>query len=385
MKRKLIYVSFIKLTDNVLQYFFIDYNINKGAEVEYWDMTSLLRFDYHEMGELDVDYLRHIATYQVFDELLRLPENRDAVYVMMIGYVNRFIKPFRLLSNYNCKMVYMNEGDQPLTGVPVPIWQRVISRFYRNPFNFIKIFVDVTFLTLYKKLNIVKPFEIEFVVGEKLISANLHAKRVVPFNLTDFEYYKRAELSNDRIVDGKYALFLDSNEPYHSDNIGTNKKYPNPEKYFKSVNRFIDLIEKSHKIKIVIAANPKSKYGAEKYENREFYRLLTPELAKNSEYIIVPYSSMAISYAILNFKPILFIYNDQLQDVQPSMIEEMQGLASYLNIQIYNADLVTHGSQVIIEPPSFENYDSYKYNYLTSYESENASSAQIFWDEINAL
>ena len=384
MKRKLIFVSFIRLTDKVLRDFYIDYNIKKGAEVEFWDIVSLLRNDYHEMGTLDVDYLRYIETYQEFDELLRLPENKDAVYVMVMVYRNEFTKPYRLLSNYNCKMVYMNWGDQPVTGAPVQRWQRVISRF-RYPFNFIKMLVDVTFLTLYKKLNIVKPFEIEFVVGEKLISANLHAKRVVPFNLTDFEYYKRAELSNDRIVDGKYALFLDSNEPYHSDNIGTGKKYPNPEKYFKSVNRFIDLIEKSHKIKVVIAANPKSKYGAEKYENREFYRLLTPELAKNSEYIIVPYASMAISYAILNVKPILFIYNDQLKDIWPEMIEEMQGLASYLNIQIYNADLVTHGSQVIIEPPSFENYDSYKYNYLTSYESENASSAQIFWEEINAL
>ena len=224
VKRKLIFVSFIRLTDKVLRDFYIDYNIKKGAEVEYWDIVSLLRNDYHEMGTLDVDYLRHIETYQEFDELLRLPENRDAVYVMMVGYGNRFIKPFRLLSNYNFKMVYLNSGNMPIVGALVPRWQRVISRFYRNPFNFIKILVDVALLTLYKKLNIVKPFEIEFVVGEKLISANLHAKRVVPFNLTDFEYYKRAELSNDRIVDGKYALFLDSNEPYHSDNIGTGKK-----------------------------------------------------------------------------------------------------------------------------------------------------------------
>ena len=384
MKRKLIYVSFIRLTDSVLRDFFIDYNIKKGAEVEYWDMTSLLRSDYHEMGMLDVDYLRHIDDYQEFDELLLLPENQDAVYVMMIIYTNRFIKPFRLLSNYNCKMVYLNAGNQPITGAPVPRWQRVISRFYRNPFNFIKILVDITFLTLYKKLNIVKPFEIEFIVGEELTSANLHAKKVVPFNLVDYEHYKRTELSDNKIVDGKYILFLDHNAPYHSD-VGPNEKHPNEEKYFKSVNRFIGLIEKSHKIKVIIAANPKSKYGAEKYENREFYRLMTAELAKNSEYIIVPYATMAISYAILNFKPILFIYNDQVKDVWPSMIKEMQGLASYLNIQIYNADLVTHGSQVIIEPPIFENYDSYKYNYLTSYESENTSSAQIFWDEINAL
>ena len=201
----------------------------------------------------------------------------------------------------------------------------------------------------------------------------------------DFDHYKRIEFSNNRIVDGKYILFIDHNAPYHSDNIGPDAKYINEEKYFKSINRFIGLLEKSHKIKVVIAANPKSKYGAEKYEGREFYRQMTPELVKDSEYIILPYSTTAISYPILNFKPILFIYNDQTKNTWPAMIREMEGLASYLNIQTYNADLITHGSQVIIEPPSFEHYDSYKYNYLTSYESENTSSAQIFWDEINAL
>ena len=116
MKRKLIFVSFIRLTDKVLRDFYIDYNIKKGAEVEYWDIVSLLRYDYHEMGTLDVDYLRYIKTYEEFDELLRLSENQGAVYVMMITYRRKFIKPFRLLSNYNCKMVRINSGDMPITG-----------------------------------------------------------------------------------------------------------------------------------------------------------------------------------------------------------------------------------------------------------------------------
>jgi hypothetical protein len=68
-----------------------------------------------------------------------------------------------------------------------------------------------------------------------------------------------------------------------------------------------------------------------------------------------------------------------------TVIREIEGLASYLNAHIYNIDKITDGRQIILQPPTQECYDSYKYNYLTSLGSERMSSAEIFWREINAV
>ena len=112
---------------------------------------------------------------------------------------------------------------------------------------------------------------------------------------------------------------------------------------------------------------------------------MTPALTKNAEFIVMPYASAAISYVVLNFKPVLFIYNDELMKVWQSSVVEQQNIAAYLNLETYNADLITHGNQLIIKQPSKEHYDLYKYNFLTSYESENLISSEVFWEEISKL
>ena len=48
MSKKIIYVSFIRLTDKVTRDWYIDYSINKGAVVEYWDIVSLVREEHEE-------------------------------------------------------------------------------------------------------------------------------------------------------------------------------------------------------------------------------------------------------------------------------------------------------------------------------------------------
>ena len=118
VNRKLIYLSFIRLTDKVSRDWYIDYSIERGAVVEYWDIVSLVREEHDEKGALEVSHLRHIKTYREFEELVRQPENQDAVYVMLISYSGRFSKPFRLLSKFNCKTVFLNWMEFSLIAIP---------------------------------------------------------------------------------------------------------------------------------------------------------------------------------------------------------------------------------------------------------------------------
>ena len=58
MSKKVIYVSWTKLTDKYARDWYINHLIQNGIEVEYWDVTTLTREQHNEVGELDVNYLR---------------------------------------------------------------------------------------------------------------------------------------------------------------------------------------------------------------------------------------------------------------------------------------------------------------------------------------
>ena len=52
MSKKVIYVSWTKLTDKYARDWYIDHLIQNGIEVEYWDVSALIRGQYNEVGEL---------------------------------------------------------------------------------------------------------------------------------------------------------------------------------------------------------------------------------------------------------------------------------------------------------------------------------------------
>ena len=374
----------MRLTDKVARDWYIDYSIEKSAIVEYWDIVSLVREEHEEKGALDVDYLRYINTYQEFDELVSHLDNLYAVYVMLISYSGRFSKPFRLLSKYNCKMVFLSWGDMPVT-TTAPRLFRYIYRIRTNPINSIQTAFDLILSIAYRRFGIVKRFDIVFAAGSVLSSSSQYAKRVVPFNLCDFDHYSRVKLAEQRVVKGKYAVFLDINLPYQSDLAICGLHTVHAINYYQSLNRFFDLLEMAHNIKVVIAEHPKAKYTGEEYKKRESYRMLTAELVKDAEYVIT-HTSTALSYAVLNFKSVLFIYTDEMVSIyKNTVIQQIESLALYLKANFYNIDQISDGRLVYIQQPNRERYDLFKYSYLTSCESENSQSAEIFLREIHTL
>lgn len=377
---KIIYLSFGRLTDKISRDWYIDYSIKKGAEVEYWDIVSLMRETHDEKGSLDLPYLRYINSYSELERLLQL--NKNALFIILISYSARFSKPYRLLSKYNCKMVFLSWGAMPTSERSL---RRLINRFFFRPKNFLIRSVDLLLGIAYRKLRLVNKFDIVFAAGNALTSVDQFAKKVVPFNLCDYDHFINVQNTYSKPISGKYAVFLDINLPYQSDLAICGLPAVDAKNYFESLNNFFDILEKKSDLKVVVAAHPKSKYGSEVFGARECHRMVTAELVKDAEYVIT-HTSTAISYAVLNVKPIIFIYNDNMMRVyKNTIIKEIQCLASYLNGNLYNVDKVTNIKEIDIKQPDRVLYESYKYAYLTSPESKSSSSAEIFWREISRL
>ena len=238
---------------------------------------------------------------------------------------------------------------------------------------------------IYIKYGVIKKYNLGFVAGEQLLRTDSFAAKTIPINMSDYDTYKDKANKKIRILEGKYVFFLDINLPFQSDLSLTGASALNAEEYYASLNRFFSLIEIAYTTRVVIASHHMANNTYQRYDGRECHQSNTAELVRGADFVISHHST-SIGYAILNKKPIVFIYtNEMLKLYSTCRIRWIQDLAQYFELSFYNVDQVTDGSQVNTIVPNQDRYDDYKYSYLTSHESENTSSADVFWPEITAL
>jgi hypothetical protein len=382
MKRKVIYVSFTRLTDKVSDDWHIDFLVSRGVTVEYWDVVSVVREEHSERGSMNPDYLRVFRSIAEIERELCIPANQGAFYVMLIPYSAQYARLFRLFSKFDCRMLTFASGALPRD--PVYKWRK-FSAWLGNPHSLVRELANRSKAAALRKLQLVKPFAIAFVAGDTLMASNLNASRVVPINFFDYDRYVKARNdSGTRVVAARYALFLDSNLPYHTDLAICGLRRIDPVSYFRSLNRFFDLLERKTGIAVVIAVHPRADYDSKIFGGRQIYRFRTAELARDAEFVL-SHTSTAMSYAVLNCKPLAFIYTDGMADAyEDNFIREMRCFADYLDAPIYNVDVDDTANSFALKNVNLESYKRYKYGFLTSNQSENTSTQEIFWREINA-
>ena len=144
------------------------------------------------------------------------------------------------------------------------------------------------------------------------------------------------------------------------------------------------MLERKHGLRVVIAAHPKAKYSASTFEGREAHRLITAELVKDAEYVIC-HLSTAVSYAVLNMKPLVFIYTDDMaRTYRTNLMRSIRRCAAYLGAPVYNIDSVRHGQDIVVQGPEIARYARYKYDFLTTPQSESSANGAILWRELGA-
>jgi hypothetical protein len=384
MTSKVIYISFVRLTDKTSRDWYVDYLIGKGITVEYWDVVALVRNGYDEAAAKTTDYLHSIRTYGELEERLRLPENKNAYFAMLVSYAGFTVRLFRLLSKYDCHMLYIAWGALPVRRMNR--WRRLWFGF-SNPLRLALHFYYREKAIVYRKLKLIKPFDIVFAAGQVMMTGSQFATKVVPINSADYDQYQKAKLENVMpIVEGSYAVFLDVYLPYHADAKVLGWSTVRPDEYYASLNRFFDLLEAKYKIKVVISAHPRADYRiSNPFNGRKIFHGRTPDLVKDADFVL-SHSSMSQSYAIFNFKPIVFIYTNEMLSVykRTAYMDEIYDAAEYLDAAIYNIDEISKDEQIVVKDANLARYEDFKYSFLVSRDSENATTQEIFWREICA-
>lgn len=133
----------------------------------------------------------------------------------------------------------------------------------------------------------------------------------------DYEEYLKSGIEN-RIIEEKYILFVDTavtNHPeyiYRGDHVFETQEVI--EEYYKNMCHFFDVVEEKYKLKVVVAAHPRSHFKGDEFQGREIILGESQSLIAGAERIFTG-PSMSIAFMALYQKPFALISTEELKNV----------------------------------------------------------------------
>jgi hypothetical protein len=377
MTSKIIYICYVPLTIKFESDFFINELIECGFTVEYWDVTGLFHDNLFVWDSVKREYIKKIMSYKELEQKI-IKEGKDVIYFFLMYYQWRTLRLLRLLSKHNCTLYYLAWGL-------LPSLEKSNIKKYLNKIRDIKNIcgnlADIITTTI-RKIGLVKYYDVVFVAGSKAGEIFRGHSRIVNVNHWDYDDYMIKRDLKQRLVSSKYCLFLDDGLPDHPDFELIGRKMLEPVKYISAMNRLFDIIKNKYGLEIIIALHPKSNQEEKGFKGRKCFRYKTDELSRDCE-VAITHASTSLSFPVLYEKPVILLYTDEYQELYASNIFRLtRAFADTLHLKIYNADKIRNEEDVEISEVDYNRYAEYKYNYLTSKESENRTTAAIIIDFI---
>jgi len=386
MIKKIIFINYQPLTEKVKKDFYISDLLQKDYKVEYWNLSKIY-FPNIFLNSITEDYIFDLTSFKELERMIAFNRMPETLFISIITYEYRVIRLFLLLSKYNCKVGFFARGALPFLSIDSTIFKlkkvlnpKLLLGFIKNKFAF--------FL---KKFGVVKHYDLVFNAGNYGITTigqcykiEIENAKVISINSFDYDNYNLT-LENDILINERYCLFLDDYLPYHPDFELFGINTIESKSYYDSLNIFFNSIEKKFNLEVVVAAHPK----AEKYKSVDLFNGRkvkfdkTSELTKYAEFTIA-HCSTAISYSVLNLKPVLFLYTNSLQMIMPSHFHLILNYSKVLDSLILNIDKYSI-DDVEINTVNVSKYSDFKYKYLTSKESENFKTSEIFFNELSRI
>lgn len=363
--KELIYISFCPLTEKIRHDFFIDNLYHKGFSIKFLELSFIYKNKTVLSEKVNESFVYKISSLDTLKKILK-ESNSNAIIFVFMHLEHKTFKVYRLLSKLNLFTCFIATG------------QFQISK-HKSQLRIIKEVIKKIGLNFAYSFRLIKQFDVVFVSGNKCKELYSCHKKTINYNY--FDYDKYIEIKDlERFKDDQYIVFLDINLPYHSDQTILGIKPINPKLYFNEMNNFFEKIERIYNKKIVIATHPKSSYNKNPYNGRELFYGKTAELVKDCEFVL-SHSSSSFSFAVLFNKPLCLLYSLQIKKIYGEVLmTPMENLVEQLNCKIVNMDEF-HNYEIDCYV-DVERYNKYKYDYLTSTESENQLSRDIMYNSL---
>ena len=389
MISKVVYLAYIKISSKIIEDFYINELKKKNIKVEYWDLSSIF-FKKNKSNNQSNNNVFYLKSYFELKNFCSDIDIKNTLVISTITYNFHSLSLYYLLNKYNFRFAFFARGAIPhIKYTNLHVFNKLL-KIHLYPSYFLKILKNkISFL--FKKYNFTKKFDLIYFAGKSSLSnigigyeIDLLKAKLFKFNYFDLDKTLEIE-GTTNLLTTKYCLFHDEYLPYHPDFFLSKTKTVEPEKYYCDLNNFFNQIEQILGVEVVISAHPKAEsYRViNPFNNRKLFFGQTAELCKYSEFSLL-HASSSVGFAVIYEKPIIFLTSNQISKCMFSYNEWINCFADELgykalNISKYKSDSL---KKLNINKCSYENY---KYNYLTSNDTESTLSFNIFFNSLSNI
>lgn len=380
-----------KFTDNYYRKYEIEF-LKKNCEVEVWDIGYFLHPRFVAAIAAQSSNDECVRTVKNWADLFRLLKNLRCVQCDKVVFfqfsqsVNfrAFISNLLIKFRADCIVDFYNAGVPILESVQssiltekhppyvLSIYSKLIRRIKAREYARLYRELLSRFMSLMVNLVSIRPTH-RLIAGRAMekkyrIEAEQMGIKVLMGLSWDFSNSLAYEASSCQpLVRGRYAVLLDGAGPAYAsdDELIGRKPIVTSDKWYPALVSFFEHLESEAKVKIVVAAHPKSKLSnnPKEFGFRQVFYGYTEELVKHAAFVITRFST-AVSYAVMYEKPVLIIYNEQMKS-HAEVFKSLCAYADILGVSPINID-APPASTLGYLSISKDAYSQYKYNYLTT-------------------
>ena len=384
---RMFFVSWIPLSNKIKKDFYFAELESMGISIVFCEISRCFSMGEPMKEGKDVNNeIYFFNNWIEFDSFLQEEVNENSLFVPLISCIGKTIRLFRLFTKHKCQLcIFCRDMNPTFRSRDNYIGGKAsfIIKLLTSKTGWFRLceYINNASVTYYKKFNIIKGYDVVFesgflgrfgigIIGPK----EFENAQIIEVNSSNYE--RAMAVQSSTVKRQRYILFIDQYYPLHPD-AGI-AKYPpiSSESYYKNLNSYFSRIEQKFKMPVIIAAHPKAeRYKTEDFFcNREVYFDKTEELCSGAN-IVLTHGSTAVSYAIFFNKRVHMLSFKELYEKRIYSHLYTTSLADLIgcNWQFFDDDSDIN----VIETINVERYRHYKYNYLTSPESENKRSIDI--------
>lgn len=276
---------------------------------------------------------------------------------------------FKYLKEKKIKTIFINHNTQPSPGLNLFYLFNRIKKIEKYPIYFENM-INYLLVKFNKKIN---PDYIVLNQPKKISPKS----KIINSHTLDYETFLRNKrLRKPKFIPKKnYFVFL-ADTPWGGNDFNLlNFDTIDKKKYKNFLNKFFSKLEKKMHHEIVISSHPRQSSKDNIFSPRKVFSSDTEQLIKYSKGLLCHFSG-AISYAILNSKPICFFYHKDWKN-NDYFSHNINRYQSALNTKFNLLDDYCNCEKLKFF------YDKKIYNaYIKKYLSYNKNNKFMYWDEI---
>ncbi len=363
MSRAIIHISTAGLGQTLADILCLDACLREGMQVLYLDVSPILGLKSQQHDSRYQNLIIYVQSKQELSNLLRNYDSKNAILNIQMAPNKTTVSLIKELQKKDFVKIFFDVGTLPESNVRS--WLRKI-KFLFKPF-------------------VLQP-DYVFRSGLRSYLSFSSTTKVLSINYADYDLYlaKKNQIHTPmQLENDKYIVFLDQYLPGHIDFVQLGGVGMDVERYYKSISNFLLQYAKRNQCRVVIAAHPKADFKNYVPSEVLVYKNQTFDLIAKAEVVFAHYST-AVSYAVLFNRPLVFLINNCILNspLRKILLKQIKGFSDFFSAPLLNCDGLLSEFSVGFNKKI---YDKYKFNYLTTYETQSHISERYVIKYLNEI